>query len=57
MIKQGLKNYFKSLRHFFTPLGTMFLGIMLGLSVAAADTVTAASALTEGIKAWQIILT
>lgn len=50
MIKQGLKNYFKSLRHFFTPLGTMFLGIMLGLSVAAADTVTAASALTEGIK-------
>ena len=50
MIKQGLKNYFKSLRHFFTPLGTMFLGIMLGLSVAAADTVAAASALTEGIK-------
>ncbi len=33
MIKQGIKNYFKSLKYFFTPLGTMFLGMMLGFSI------------------------
>lgn len=33
MLKQGLKNYFKNLKHFFTPMGTMFLGLVFGLSV------------------------
>lgn len=33
MIKQGVKNYFAGLKHFFTPVGTLFLGIVLGLSV------------------------
>lgn len=34
MIQQGLKNYFKNLKHFFTPLGTLLLGIVLGCSIA-----------------------
>lgn len=50
MLKQGIKNYFVSLKHFFTPLGTMFLGIMIGLSVLFNGVVASASALIEGIK-------
>lgn len=33
MIKQGLKNYFKNLKYFLTPLGAMTLGAILGLSI------------------------
>lgn len=32
MIKNGILNYLKNLKHFFTPLGTIFLGILFGLS-------------------------
>ena len=34
MIKQGIKNFFVSLKYFFTPLGTLALGLILGLSIA-----------------------
>ena len=34
MIKNGLKSFFKSLKYFFTPFGTLALGVILGLSVA-----------------------
>lgn len=33
MIKLGLKNYFKSYKYFFVPLGALSLGIVIGLSV------------------------
>ena len=33
MIKLGLKNYFKSYRLFFIPIGALSLGIVIGLSV------------------------
>ena len=33
MIKLGLKNYFKSYRLFFIPMGALSLGIVIGLSV------------------------
>ncbi len=33
MIKKGIKNYFINLKHLFTPLGTLALGFVLGLSV------------------------
>ena len=33
MIKQGLKNYLKNLKYFFTPLGTIALGVVFGLSL------------------------
>ena len=31
MIKQGLQSFFKNLKYFFTPLGTLFLGILFGI--------------------------
>lgn len=33
MIKQGLKNYVKNLKYFFTPLGALALGVVFGLSI------------------------
>ena len=34
MIKQGIINFFKKLKYFFTPLGALALGLIFGLSVA-----------------------
>ena len=31
MIKQSIVNFFKNLKYFFTPLGTMFLGLIFGV--------------------------
>lgn len=39
MVKQGLKNYLVNLKYFFTPLGTFFLGIILGLSIFIPGTI------------------
>lgn len=50
MIRQGIKNYFSSLKYFFTPLGTMFLGLLLGISVFIPGTIAAFHALIEGIE-------
>lgn len=33
IIKNGLKNFFINLKYFFIPLGTLFLGIIIGLSI------------------------
>ena len=33
MIKQGLKNYLNNLKYVFTPLGTIALGVVFGLSI------------------------
>lgn len=33
MVKSGLKNYLKSLKYVFTPLGTMLLGFVIGMSI------------------------
>lgn len=33
MIKNGVKNYFVCLKYILTPLGAMFLGIIIGISV------------------------
>ena len=33
MFKNSIKNFFVNLKHFFTPLGTLLLGVALGLSV------------------------
>ena len=49
MIKKGIKNYFSSLKYFFTPLGTMFLGLMLGASILINLTVSATETLVSGI--------
>lgn len=50
MIKKGLQNYFKSFKYFFTPLGTMFLGMMLGFSVLIPGIISSANALINGVK-------
>lgn len=50
MIKQGIKNYFSGLKYFFTPLGTMFLGLLLGFSVFVPGTIFACNSLISGIK-------
>lgn len=50
MLKNGIKNYFKSLRYFFTPLGTMFLGMMLGFSALIPSISSAISSLINGIS-------
>lgn len=49
MVKQGIKNYFVCLKYFFTPLGTMFLGIMLGVSAFLPAFTGAVNELFEGI--------
>ncbi len=33
MIKKALSNFLKGIQYFFTPLGTLFLGVVLGISV------------------------
>ena len=50
MIKEGLKNYFVSLKYIFTPLGTMFLGMMLGFSVLLPGVIAAVHTLVVGVK-------
>ena len=50
MIKQGIKNYFVNLKYFFTPLGTIALGVVFGLSVLIPDTYASASHLAESVK-------
>ena len=34
MIKKGLKNYFANLKFYFTPIGMLAIGVILGLSIA-----------------------
>lgn len=43
MIKQGIINFFKNLKYFFTPLGALALGLIFGLSVAIPRTVSSVS--------------
>lgn len=50
MIKKGLKNFFHSLKYVFTPLGTMLLGLAVGLSVLIPGLLAALNTLTEGLR-------
>lgn len=50
MVKQGVVNFLKSLKYFFTPLGTMFLGVMLGFSVLIPGIAGAVNSLIAGVK-------
>jgi len=47
MVIQGLKNFFISLKHFFTPLGTLCLGMIFGLSVFFPTLIAAVRELTD----------
>ncbi len=50
MIKNGLKSFFKSLKYFFTPFGTLALGVILGLSVAIPLMSAAIGELTASVQ-------
>lgn len=47
MIKSGLKNYFVNLKHFFTPIGTLAVGMFIGISILIPSTLSIISALVE----------
>lgn len=51
MIKNGIKNFFINLKYFFTPLGAMFLGIIIGVSFLIPGVMQAISSLVDGVKA------
>ncbi|MDE6505284.1 MAG: hypothetical protein K2L42_05365 [Clostridia bacterium] len=50
MIKRGIKNYFVCLKYFFTPLGTLFLGIIIGFSVFIPIAASAFNGMAEEIN-------
>ncbi len=50
MFKQGIKNYFHSLKHFFTPLGAVFLGVLIGLSLLFTDVYSSVSAFLDDVS-------
>lgn len=49
-IKTGVLNYLKSLKCFFTPIGVVFFGIMLGLSAFIPGVINAVKALFDGVS-------
>ncbi|MGN0814898.1 MAG: hypothetical protein ACI4MH_06680 [Candidatus Coproplasma sp.] len=49
MIGQGVKNYFTNLKYFFTPLGTVALGLVFGLSVLIPGAIAAVGAFAEEV--------
>ena len=50
MIKRSLKNYFVCLKYVLIPLGTLFLGLIIGLSIFIPVAGSALNALVEEIK-------
>lgn len=50
MIKQGIRNFFSSLKYVFTPLGVLTLGMALGLSVLLPVASDAVRGLVASVK-------
>ncbi len=50
MIRQGIVNFFKNLKYFFTPLGTIALGVVFGLSILIPGMIAATSTLAKDVK-------
>lgn len=50
MIKHGLKNFAYNLKYFFTPLGTLALGVVIGLSILIPGVISSAATLAENVK-------
>lgn len=51
MFRQGIKNFFINLKYFFTPLGSMFLGMMIGISFLVPGVIQSGLILIDGVKA------
>ena len=50
MIKQGITNFFKNLKYFFTPLGALALGLIFGLSVLIPGIISSVSTLANDVQ-------
>ena len=50
MIKQGIVNFFKNLKYFFTPLGALSLGLIFGLSVLIPGIISSVSTLANEVE-------
>lgn len=50
MIKLGINNFFRNLKYFFVPLGTLFLGIIIGFSILIPGAKTIIFNLGDGVK-------
>lgn len=50
MIKQGITNYLKNLKYFFTPLGCIALGLILGLSILIPGVSTSITRFSNDIQ-------
>lgn len=51
MFRQGIKNFFINLKYFFSPLGSMFLGMMIGISFLVPGVIQSGLILIDGVKA------
>lgn len=49
MIKQGIKNYFVSLKYIFTVIGTLALGVIVGLSILIPCVISSISTLIDDV--------
>ena len=50
MVKKGLKNYFKSFKYFFTPLGVIALGAVIGLSILIPGIMNSVKEMLTGVS-------
>lgn len=50
MIKSAIKNYFVNLRYYFTPVGTLAIGMIIGLSILIPTSLSALSQALNDIK-------
>ncbi len=50
MIKNGILNFLKNLKHIFTPLGTLFLGVMFGICFLVSGFKTQVNLATTQIR-------
>ena len=56
IIKNGLKNFFINLKYFFIPLGTLFLGIIIGFSIILPLLNNSLTAFVDNISSLSLII-
>lgn len=56
IIKNGLKNFFINLKYFFIPLGTLFLGIIIGLSIVLPLLNVTLNTFVENISSLSLVI-
>lgn len=50
MVLSGIKNFFINLKHFFTPIGALALGVVIGLGMLVPGVFAAVSGFIESVK-------